>query len=267
MAFTFGVGGRVDTWTGYAGLVGGTTVTQNTLAFNTNSPQQDVTGTTGSGSVVSSSFIAGLRNSTATLTSWLSPARLGNEGLLTVTTADRIYAPCVQAYTLNINIPEARSTCFDAGGVTNEEYIPGPYNWDASFETKFDDAIALILSGLSSVCTFQIRDDVADHTFSGTAIATAKTPTIDPNSLSTVPVTLQGTGALTVAGTANTLFPTGALGAFTIGEMDFELNAGTRIVADAFPTSISISVNPSEPVQITTQVRFTGDLDVNPSPP
>jgi hypothetical protein len=266
MAYTFGVGGRVTTWDGYPGLVGGSSVTQNTLALNFAAPELDVTGTTSSSAVVSSAFIAGLRNTTATLTSWLSPAIKGNEGLLTVTTSDRIYAPCVQSYVLNINIPEGRATCFDALGVGSEEYIPGPYNWDASFETLFDDAIELILPGLSSICTFQVRDDTAAHTFAGTAIATAKTPTIDPNATSTVPVSLRGTGALTVAGTANTLFTPGALGAFTVGEMDFLLNSGTQIVADAFPTQISISVNPSEPVQITTQVRFTGDLDVNPSP-
>lgn len=264
MAYGFGTQGRVTSWTGYTGLVGGTSVTQNTLAFNTNAPEQDVTGTTSGSPVVSSSFIAGLRNSTATLTSWLSPAILGNEGLVTITTAGQIYGPCIQEYTLDINIPEARSTCFDAAGVTDEQYLPGPYNWSASFLSKFDDAVALILAGGQSSCTFKIREDTADHTFVGTAIATAKTPTIDPNSLSTVPVTLRGTGGLTVAGTANTLFPTGALAAFTIGEMDFQLNDGTNIVADAFPTSVSISVNPSQPIQITTGIRFTGPLDINP---
>jgi len=264
MAYGFGTQGRVTSWDGYTGLVGVDSVTQNTLAFNTNAPEQDVTGTTAGGPVVSSSYIAGLRNATATLTSWLSPAILGNEGLVTITTAGQIYAACIQEYNLTINIPEARSTCFDVAGVTDEEYLPGPYNWNASFLSKFDDAVALILAGGQSVCTFQIREDTAEHTFAGTAIATAKTPTIDPNSLSTVPVTLRGTGGLTVAGTDDTLFPAGALGAFTIGEMDFQLNDGTNLVADAFPTSISIAVNPSQPIQITTAVRFTGGFDINP---
>jgi len=267
MAYTFGVNGRVTSWTGYTGLVSGTSVVQNTLALNFAAPERDVTGTTSLASVVSSSYIPSLRNATATLTSWLSPAILGNEGLITIATADRIYAPKVESYVLNINIREDRSTGFDAGGVAFEEYIPGPYNWDASFSTLFDDAVELILPGLQSTCTFQVRDDTAAHTYQGTAIATAKTPTIDPNAKSTVPVTLRGTGALTVAGTANTLFATGALGAFSAGAIEFQLNGGTELEAVAFPTQVSISVDPSEPVQITTQIRFTGEIAPPAGPP
>lgn len=269
MAKIFGVQGRVTSWTGYTGLV--QAVKQNTIAFNTNAPELETTGALydASGDIVASDYIAGLRNSTMTMTSWLNPAIKGNEGGLTITTAGQIYGngSAVQIYNLNINIPEQRTTVFDPSGtgVTDEEYIPGPYNWQANFTAMYDDAVALVLAGGSSVCTFKIREDTADHTFAGTAIATALSPTISPNSLSTMPITLRGTGALTAAGTANTLLGTGALGAFTVGAIEFQLNDGTIIESTAFPTSISIAVDPSQPVQVTTNIRLTGDLDINPA--
>lgn len=270
MAKIFGVQGRVTSWTGYTGLF--QDVKQNTIAFTTNAPELDTTGAlhNASNPIRSSDFIAGLRNATMTMTSWLNPAIKGNEGGLTITTAGQIYGDGsgVQLYDLTINIPEGRTTEFDPAGtgITDEEYIPGPYNWQANFTGHFDDAVALVLAGGQSVCTFKIREDTADHTIAGTAIATALSPTIDPNSLSLMPVTLRGTGNLTAAGTANTLLPPGVLSAFTVGAIEFQLNNGTIIESEAFPTSINISVDPSQPIQITTNIRLTGDLDINPTP-
>jgi hypothetical protein len=270
MARIFGVQGRVTSWTGYDGLV--QSVKQNTISFSTNAPELDTTGAlyNASGDIVSSEFIAGLRNATMTMTSWLNPAIKGNEGGLTITTAGQIYGDGagVQTYNLSINIPEGRSTAFDPSGtgITEESYIPGPYNWQASFTGYYDDAVALVLAGGQSVCTFKIREDTADHTIAGTAIATALTPTIDPNSISTMPITLRGTGGLTVAGTANTLLPSGALGAFTVGAIEFQLNDGTLIESSAFPTSINIAVDPSQAIQVTTNIRLTGGLSINPTP-
>lgn len=270
MAKIFGVQGRVTAWTGYTGLF--QSVKQNTIAFNTNAPELDTTGALHSagGPIVSSDFIAGLRNSTMTMTSWLNPAIKGNEGGLTIATAGQIYGngSSVQTYDLTINIPEGRTTEFDpaTAGITDEEYIPGPYNWQANFTGFYDDAVALVLAGGQSVCTFKIREDTADHTIAGTAIATALSPTIDPNSISTMPITLRGTGGLTVVGTANTLLPPGVLGAFTVGAIEFQLNNGTLIETEAFPTSINISVDPSQAIQVTTNIRLTGGLDINPTP-
>lgn len=265
MAFTFGTAGRLVSWTGYSGLVSGG-VKQNTLTFNTSAGPLDVTGTTSASPVVSQDFIPDLVSGTLTHVCWLNPAIKGNESAVTLGTG--IYNIPSKNFTLSITIPTGETTQHNAAdGVEFKSYVPGPYTWNAQVLANFDDAIALALPGRApSSCTFKINDATPNNnTYVGNAFAEVYNPSIDPNSLSELPITLKGTGGLTVAGSTNPLFTVGALGAFTVGAIEFDLNAGTTVTGSAFPTQIDIVCNPSQPVQVTTQIQLTGELEINPA--
>jgi hypothetical protein len=264
MAKTFGIAGRLVSWAGYSGLVSGG-VKQNSLTFNTSAGPLDVTGTTSLANVVSQEFIPDLVSGTLTHVCWLNPAIKGNESAVTLGTG--IYQIPSKNFTLSITIPSGETTEHDSSnGVDFKSYVPGPYTWNASVLANFDDAIALVLPGRAPAsCVFKINDASPDNnTFTGNAFAEVYSPSIDPNSLSELPITLKGTGSLTVAGSTNPLFSVGAIGAFTVGAIEFQLNGGTTIEAEAFATQIDIVCNPSQPVQVTTQIQLTGELEINP---
>lgn len=265
MAFTFGTGGRLLTWTGYSGLITGG-VKQNSLSCNLVSSSLDVTGTASDTVVVSQDFIPDIVSGTLTLVTWLNPAIKGNESGVTLGTG--FYDVESKNFTLSITIPSGETTEHNAAdGVLFKSYVPGPYTWSAQMLANFDDAKALVFPGrAASLCEFKLNDGTPnDHEFTGNAFAEGYDTNIDPNALSEVPIGIKGTGAITMVGSTNPLFTAGALGAFSVGAMDVRLNTGTIIRADAFPTQIDIVCNPSQPVQITTQIQLTGEIEINPS--
>lgn len=262
MAATIPVSGEVTSWTNNSGLVSGG-VKASQIVWNLGADEGDVTAF--ESPTVAAEYISGLRNATGTITTFLTPATYGTEGLVTASTN---YTTGAKSWNMTIGIDEADSTAFDASGLTYRSFIPGIYRWNGQYVANTDDTTAITQPGLSAeTLTLKYREgSVTDFSLAGSAFVTAVGSTSTPTSIAETTFAFRGSGQLTAAGedASNTpLFAAGALSAFQSGTLTTVLTGGTSIAADAFPTSIAITVDPNSPIQVVTNFRASGSITVS----
>jgi hypothetical protein len=272
MAAVFGLAGEVTSWTNNTGLISGA-VKPSQVAWNIAADEGDVTAF--ESPTAFAEYISGLRNATGTITSYLSPATYGTGGL--VSSASN-YVTGAKSWNMTISIDEADSTAF-AAGLAYRSFIPGIYRWNGQYVCNTDDTTPITLPGLAKeTLTFQYIEsdgsgDNEDYRLSGSAFVQAVSSTSTPTALAETTFSYRGSGALSSAGgdgsSRTPLFPVGAssvaaaISGFSAGTLTTELTGGTAIAADAFPTSIAITVDPSSPIQIVTNFRASGIVTIS----
>ncbi|MCJ8334303.1 MAG: hypothetical protein MJH10_08700, partial [Epibacterium sp.] len=115
--------------------------------------------------------------------------------------------------------------------------------------------------------------DNVDYALSGSAFVTAVGSTSTPTAIAETTFAFRGSGVLSSAGGDSSgrtpLFPVGlssaaqAISAFQAGTLTTVLTGGTSIAANAFPTSIAITVDPNSPIQVVTNFRASGSITVS----
>lgn len=262
MAATFGVTGEVTSWTGNSGLVSGG-VKPSQIAWNISADEADVTAF--ESDTIAAEYIAGLRNATGTITTYLTPATHGTEGLVT---SSSNYVTGAKAWNMTIAILEGEATAFSGSGVTERVYIPGPYSFSGQYTCLTDSSTAITLPALAKeTLTFKYREgSVTDMSLAGSAFVSQVSSTSSPTAVAETTFAYRGSGQLTAAGedASNTpLFAAGAIGAFSAGTLTTVLTDGTAIAATAFPTSIAITVDPNSPIQVVTGFRASGAITIS----
>jgi len=262
MAVTVPIDGEVTSWTNNSGLVSGG-VKPSQIVWNIGADDGDMTAF--ESDTIAGEHVAGLRNATGTITTFLTPATYGTEGLVS---ASSNYVTNAKSWNMTIAIAEHEATVFSGSGVSYRDYIPGIYRWSGQYVCNTDDSTAITLPGLAKESlTFKYREgSVTDFSLAGSAFVTQVGSTSTPTAIAESTFAYRGSGQITAAGedSANTpLFAAGAIAAFSSGTLTTVLTSGTSIAATAFPTSIAISVSPDSPIQVVTNFRASGEITVS----
>ena len=274
MATTIPLAGEVTSWTNNSGLVSGA-VKPSQIAWAITADEGDVTAF--ESPTVAAEYISGLKAATGTITTYLTPATYGTEGLVTAASSAN-YTANSKSWNMTISIDEQDSTAFGATGVEFRSFIPGLYRWNGQFVCNTDDSTALTLPGQpKETLTFKYIDaggqgDDVDFALSGSAFVQNLGTNSTPTAIAESTFAFRGSGQLSSAGddgSRTPLFPVGAAGVaqaisgFSAGELITVLTDGTTLTADAFPTSIAITVDPNSPIQVVTNFRASGAITIS----
>lgn len=266
-----GAEGTVASWTGtfYSNLVSKTRPMSVTVQASA-----DAIDFTGLGSY-GREFRSGLGQWTAnieayTLTQSTNTApNIGNAGNVTFTNSTNVY---IDSFTVNINAPAIETTTFNPT-VLWRTFRPGVATWSGTLNARIDDTnnvpLPFLTTNAAVSATFTYDTNA---TLAGNIIITNVAPAMSVDGVTVVPITFQGTGALTPAGTASVLgttaFCTGATGipewnsdgssakALTINLA----GSNTLTGADSFWTSLALTCGVSQATRLAIGVRGSGQL-------
>lgn len=270
MASVIPLNGEVTSWTNNSGLISGA-VKPSQIVWNIVSDEGDVTAF--ESPTVAAEYISGLKAATGTITTYLTPATYGIEGLVTSASSAN-YTTNSKSWNMTISIDEGDTTAFGASGITYRSFVPGLYRWNGQFVCNTDDTTALTLPGQTKeTLTLKYREgSTADFALSGSAFVQNLGTTSTPTAVAETTFAYRGSGQLSSAGQESgktALFPvdTGgaalAIGSFSSGTLTTILTSGTTLAATAFPTSIQITVDPNSPIQVVTNFRASNTITVS----
>jgi hypothetical protein len=114
MASVIPLNGEVTSWTNNTGLISGA-VKPSQIVWNIAADEGDVTAF--ESNTMAAEYISGLRNGTGTITSFLSPATYGLQGLVTSASSAN-YTTNSKSWNMTIAIDESDTTAFGATGVS-----------------------------------------------------------------------------------------------------------------------------------------------------
>jgi hypothetical protein len=274
MASVIPLNGEVTSWTNNTGLISGA-VKPSQIVWNIAADEGDVTAF--ESNTLAAEYISGLRNGTGTITSFLSPATYGLQGLVTSASSAN-YTTNSKSWNMTIAIDESDTTAFGATGVADRLFAPGMYRWNGQFVCNTDDTTAITLPGQAKeTLTLKYLDaggagDDVDFALSGSAFVLNLGSTSTPNAVAETTFAYRGSGQLSSAGgdgVRTPIFPVGAssvaaaISGFQAGALTTVLTSGTTIAANAFPTSIQITVDPNSPIQVVTNFRASGAFTIS----
>ena len=189
-------------------------------------------------------------------------AKYGSDGLVTASGLD---LGRVSSYTVTLNCQEYEDTALASTPPTFKGFIPGEVSGTWSLETNIDDTTALPEVGDTATgATFRLSTaSTNDNEISGDIIVTGVTPNVSRGEKNTATVSGVFTGELSAAGDES-LF-TGSTVARP-QDTDFILKpdaatpSSVTYAGTVFWTSIAISVNMNQPIDIALTMRGTGAL-------
>lgn len=195
----------------------------------------------------------------------------GSEGLVSTASGTQPYTTHSASWTLNMTTVEYDITEFAASPPVWKSFRPGKY-WSLAgqYTARVDNSTGLTLPHLrtqtATTLTLKYEEEtVADATIAGSALIQSVNEPMVRGSLMEATYAFKYTGAITLAGT-NSPLGTGTLGAPYWDEggannIALAFTDGTTVWnGDAFPTAITLSVNPGSPVGLSVTARGTGSL-------
>lgn len=277
MAAVTGINAKVTSWANHTSLVTTGSGSTGTEAFNSTlnivADGHDVTTYAASGASAMSN-ITGLKSWSGTITQYINPAAIGSEGLVTYAAG---YVVNAKSWTLTINVNTHDVTDFNSSGVTWRDFITGLYGWGGSYAANVDGTTAVSLPGGTSSdadAEFKIKDHVsgtADHVLQGNIITTQTGLSLPVSGLAEVTYNYTGNGALEIEGDGDdtTIFADlddgGTPNVFSVpaaGELVLQAASSRTYTGNAMVSSIQLTVNVGDPIQIVTNFQGTSTLTI-----
>lgn len=233
--------------------------------------------TTPTGSAVSMrTRNAGLRQGTVAFTGiWPRAANpLGLSALISYASG---YVQYVKGFTINIKFPEIDITSATGAAGSYRRWMPGATGeWDGTYTCLADNATALTMPtvGAASAATFKFTEDGTDPTLSGSITTPRLVQTVQIGAESVAVYSFSGSGALTQQAGSTLPGLLAASGAITKPTWDIDNNgvpdnlcvltvaSGRTYTFAAFYTSLTLTFQMDQPVQVSGTLRIAGDVTV-----
>ena len=253
------------------------------LTINTEADEFDISELSGSGAAVER--LAGLRSGTMSFKGFYPKAapKVGNTGLLSYNAVTVGY---VSDWNMDIDFGETDVTSFNATAPTVKQFMPnGLFTWGGAFNVHMldddnalgsatDDEITLPTSAGSTgtAAIFRLFTGATNnHELSGNVLLKSLGHSIKKADKQVLAYSYSGSGALTEkqGDTYSTLLvPSTSAGTSTaVGARNWSPSAGTPAIVvtvytsrtysiKAFMKSVSISVSPGNPIEVTGNLRI-----------